>query len=435
MKPIVAIVGRPNVGKSTLFNRLIQRRLAIVESQPGVTRDRIYADAEWNGRVFAVVDTGGIEVDTDFLKVQTTRQAELAIAEADLVLFVVDARTGVTPADQDVAEVLRRTQKPVLLVANKVDPGQDDERASVFFELGFGAPLAVSAAHGTGTGDLLDEVVQRLPPVQDEEPAERTVQVAVVGRPNVGKSSLVNALLGQERMIVSDIPGTTRDAIDIEVVRGDQRFVLIDTAGMRRRARIEEAVERYSVMRALRAIDRSDVVLIIIDASQGLADQDKKIAGYVDEAGKASLVVVNKWDLVEKDEKTMHRYRDDLREGLSFMSYARFLFISAKTGARVHRLLGQVMEVYEQYCRQLPTKDLNELIRDALLLNPPPVYRGRQFRLHFVTQTGSKPPSVTLFVSDPKAVHYSYHRYLENQLRAAFGLEGTPIRLYFHKRD
>lgn len=437
MKPIVAIVGRPNVGKSTLFNRLTQTRAAIVEAEPGVTRDRLYGDVEWLGRTFALVDTGGIETTDDAIKVGTRRQAELAMAEADLILFVVDARDGVTPADADVADLLRRADKPVLLVVNKVDNARLAEAlASEFYELGFGDPFSVSSVHGHGTGDLLDAVIEQIRPVfAEEEPECDEIKIAFVGRPNVGKSSLVNRLLGQERMIVSDVPGTTRDAIDTLLERDGRRFRLIDTAGMRRKARIDRPVERYSVMRAIRAIDRCDLAFVIIDGAQGLTDQDKRIAGMVGEAGKGVALVVNKWDLVEKDERTMSDFTEDLRLFLPTVAYAPVIYTSAKTGQRVPRLLEMAARIAAERSKEVSEHDLNDLIREAQLLNPPPAVSGRRLKIFHATQDRTRPPAFALTVNDPALAVESYRRYLENQLREAYGFEGTPIRLYFRAKQ
>lgn len=435
MKPIVAIVGRPNVGKSTLFNRIIQRRLAIVEDTPGITRDRIYADADWNGREFTLVDTGGLQMDEDEgLPAGVRRQAEVAIAEADLIVLVLDVREGLTAVDRDVAELLRRTKKPVLLAANKAEAGFDPGAVADFYELGLGDPVPISAAHGMNTGDLLDEVVGRLPAPPAEEVAPAALRVAVIGRPNVGKSSLVNAICGQERALVSDIPGTTRDAVDVLVRRGEQNLVLIDTAGMRRKARIDLPVEHYSVLRALRAVDRSDVVLVVIDAVDGLTEQDKKIAGYAHEAGKGAVIVVNKWDLVDKSEHPAADYEERVRRGLAFMDYAPIVFVSALTGQRIGRLLDTVVRVGRQHAAEVATAQVNTLVDDAQAVTPPPAERGKRLKIYYCTQGGTRPPTFLFFVNDPRLVHFSYRRYLENRLRQAFGFEGTPIVLIFKRR-
>lgn len=437
MKPIVAIVGRPNVGKSTLFNRLTQSRQAIVEDQPGVTRDRLYADTEWNGRVLTLVDTGGIQLDKegDTIEAHVTRQAELAIREADAIIFVVDVTDGVTAPDLDVAELLRRVQKPVIVAVNKVENLKREDLALEFWALGLEPLITVSAEHGLGTGDLLDAVVAALPDLPDAAPEEDgPIRVAVIGRPNVGKSSLVNAVLGEERVIVSDVPGTTRDAIDVLVERGEDRFLLIDTAGMRRRAKVDQPVERYSVMRALRAVERAQVVLMVIDAQDGVTEQDQRIAGYAHESGKACIVVVNKWDLIEKDDRTMAKMTEEVRERLAFMDYVMVHFVSAKTRARVHRLLPLIKEAAENHARRIPTRELNDLIREAVALNPPPSDKGRRLKVLFATQPHVSPPGFVFFVNDSELVHFSYRRYLENQLRETYRFEGTPINLYFRTR-
>lgn len=437
MKPIVAIVGRPNVGKSTLFNRLTQSRTAIVESVPGVTRDRLYGDVEWLTRVFALIDTGGIETTGDTIKAGTRRQAQLAIAEADLILFVVDVRDGVTPADQDVADILRRTDKPVLLVANKVDNLKLEEDLVALYELGFGTAYPVSSIHGLGTGDLLDAIIERIQPLlaEDEEEPSDEIRIAFIGRPNVGKSSLVNRLLGQERMIVSDVPGTTRDAIDTLLEADGRRYRLIDTAGMRRRSRIDDPVERYSVMRAIRALDRCDVAFVVLDAAQGIADQDKKIAGLADEAGKGVVLVINKWDLIEKDEQTMPNFTEELRLFLPFVGYAPILYTSALSGQRVRRLLDLAAKVAAERRKKISERDLNDLMREAQILNPPPAVQGRRLKIFYATQQDRMmPPSFVLSVNDPTLAIESYRRYLENRLREAYGFEGTPVRLFLREK-
>ncbi|MEW8978378.1 MAG: ribosome biogenesis GTPase Der [Symbiobacterium sp.] len=437
MKPIVAIVGRPNVGKSTLFNRLTQSRHAIVENQPGVTRDRLYADAEWNGRVMTLVDTGGIQLDKegDTIEAHVTRQAELAIREADVIILVVDVTQGVTAQDQEVADRLRRTRKPVIVAVNKVENLKREDEALEFWSLGLDPLITISAEHGMGTGDLLDAVVAALPAAEEPEPEEGgPIRVAVIGRPNVGKSSLVNAILGEERVIVSDVPGTTRDAIDVLVERGEDRFLLVDTAGMRRRAKVDQPVERYSVMRALRAVERAQVVLLVIDAMDGVTEQDQRIAGYAHENGKACIVVVNKWDLVEKDDRTMARMTEEVRARLSFMDYALIHFVSAKTRARVHKLLPLIKEAAANHARRIPTRELNDVVREAYALNPPPSDKGRRLKIYFATQPHVSPPGFVFFVNDAELVHFSYQRYLENRLRETYRFEGTPINLYFRTR-
>lgn len=437
MKPIVAIVGRPNVGKSTLFNRLTQSRQAIVEDFPGVTRDRLYSDTEWNGRQFTLVDTGGIIVDKEGNTIEShvTRQAELAIKEADVIIFVCDVTQGVTAQDEEVAQRLHRVKKPVILAVNKVENLQREDEALDFWRLGLDQLITVSAEHGMGTGDLLDAVVESLAqPKEEEQEDESLIRVAVIGRPNAGKSSLVNAILGEERVIVSDVAGTTRDAIDVLVERDGERFLLVDTAGMRRRGKVEEAVERYSVMRALRAVDRAQVVLMVIDAVDGVTDQDQKIVGYANENGKACVVVVNKWDLVEKDDRTMDKFREQVQTRLAFMDYAVIVFLSAKTRARVVKLLPMVKKAAENHARRITTGELNNLIRDAYRQNPPPSDKGRRLKIFFATQPHIAPPGFVLFVNDKELVHFSYKRYLENRLRETYDFEGTPIRIYFRNK-
>ncbi|MBO2520453.1 MAG: ribosome biogenesis GTPase Der [Firmicutes bacterium] len=435
-KGIVAIVGRPNVGKSALFNRIAGRRLAIVEGEPGVTRDRIYAECQWQGRRFILVDTGGIDFGArEGFAALARRQAELAVEEADVILFVVDARDGLVAPDQEVAGALRRSQKPVLVVANKVDHRRLVPQAAEFYALGLGDPLPVSAEHGLGIADLLDRMIQLLPAGGEEDEAEDEVRVAVIGRPNVGKSSLVNRMLGEERSIVTEIPGTTRDALDSHVTRDGIRYTLIDTAGIRRRSRIEEPVERYSVIRALRAVDRADVCVLLLDATELVTEQDKRIAGYAHEAGKGMIIGVNKWDLVEKDDKTADRFEEQIREQLGFLQYAPILFLSAKTGQRVHRVFELAHYVANQHALRISTGRLNEVLHQATMRLEPPTDKGERLRIYYGTQSGVKPPTFVLFVNEPKLMHYSYLRYLENQLRENFGFVGTPIRFRLRKRE
>ncbi|WP_106767994.1 ribosome biogenesis GTPase Der [Paenibacillus faecalis] len=435
-RPVVAIVGRPNVGKSTIFNRLIGDRLAIVEDKPGITRDRIYGIAEWNGKPFSVIDTGGIEIDGDDMIVRSIRmQAELAIEEADVIVFMCDAKTGVTHSDEEVAQILFRSGKPVVLAINKVDNMKRAEDIYEFYSLGFGDPVGISGSHGTGIGDLLDVVVEKLPDLTDDEYDEDVIKVALIGRPNVGKSSLVNAILGEERVIVSDIAGTTRDAIDTPFEKDGQRYVLIDTAGMRKRGKVYETTEKYSVMRAMRAIERADVVLVLINGEEGIIEQDKHIAGYAYEAGKASIFVVNKWDLVEKDAKTMQQFENKIRDHFLFMTYAPIVFLSAKTKQRLQKLLPVVQHVAEQHNRRVQTHLLNDVISDAVAINPPPTDKGRRLRINYATQVAVKPPTMVIFVNDPEMMHFSYERYLENKIRAAFDFEGTPIRIYTRRKS
>jgi GTP-binding protein len=429
-KPIVAIVGRPNVGKSTLFNRIAKKRVAIVDDFPGVTRDRLYMDADWLDREFTMIDTGGIELEgQDAISSSVRIQAYLAIDEADVIMFMVDAKTGITQADEEVATILRRTKKPVVLAVNKVDSPKDNANLYEFYGLGLGDPVPVSATNALNTGDLLDEIVKALPDDHNEEDHDDEIKVAFIGRPNVGKSSMVNAVLGEERVIVSDVPGTTRDAIDTHFVKDGQKYILIDTAGMRRKAKIDIPVERYSVMRALRAVDRCDVVLMVIDAVDGVTDQDKKIAGYAHEAGKGIAIVVNKWDLVAKDDKTTLRFTDAIRVELAFMQYAPILFISALTKQRVPRITEIAKFVAEQHSMRVSTSVLNQVVEDAINISPPPTDKGRRLKIYYTTQVSVKPPTFVFFVNEPEIVHFSYVRYLENRLREAFGFEGTPLHL------
>lgn len=435
-KPVLAIVGRPNVGKSTLFNRLAGGLVAIVEDRPGVTRDRLYRDSEWLGRKFTIIDTGGIEFKNEQTSISTQmrRQAEIAIEEADVIIFVIDALSPLTPEDEMIAQTLRRSGKPVVIAANKVENFSKVELYE-FYSLGLGEPVPISAVHGMNVGDLLDQVISHFPSEQEEEYDPDIIKIAAIGRPNVGKSSLVNAMLGEERVIVSNVPGTTRDAIDSAFEHEGKHYILIDTAGMRRKGRIEELTERYSVSRSLRAVDRSDVVLMLLDASEGVTEQDKKIAGYAHESGKGIVLVVNKWDLVEKDEKTMNRFEKDIREELGFMQYAPTLFISAKTGQRVNRLLELVDFVAEQNSTRITTATINTLVREWVHLNPPPTDKGRRLKILYITQVGVKPPTFVCFVNDPELMHFSYKRYLENQLRKSFGFEGSPIHLVVRQKD
>jgi GTP-binding protein len=435
-KPIVAIVGRPNVGKSTLFNRITGGRAAIVDDLPGVTRDRLYRDASWNNKNFTVVDTGGIEFlgKNEKMVDQIIKQAEMAIDEADLILFVVDGREGITSSDEAALDVIRKTNKPVILCANKIENFDNLSIVYEFYNFGLGEPIAVSAEHGNNVGDLLDKLVELLPENKEED-LEDVIKISVVGRPNVGKSSLVNKILGQERVIVSDVPGTTRDAIDSYLKRDGKKYLLIDTAGIRRKSRINIATERYSVIRSLRAVDRSDVVLMLIDAAEGVTEQDKKIAGYIHEAGKAVVLVTNKWDLIEKDQKTMQKHDENIRYELGFMQYAPTMYISALTGQRVGKLFEIIDFVAEQASYKIPTSVFNEVIRDAVFHTPPPSDKGKKLKLYYGTQGGVKPPSFIFFVNDKKLLHFSYRRYLENQIRRAFGFEGNPIRIFTRERE
>ena len=435
MKPLVAIVGRPNVGKSTLFNRVVGKRIAIIEDTPGVTRDRIYGDAEWLTHSFTVIDTGGIEPDTeDIILSQMRRQAELAIETSHVIIFVVDGREGLTAADMEVAEMLRRCKKPIVLCVNKVDHVKYEDTAYDFYSLGIGEPITVSAEQGLGVGDLLDEVCKYFPAIEADEGGE-AIQIAVVGKPNVGKSSLVNMLLGQERTIVSNIPGTTRDAIDTPFRYNEKDYVLIDTAGIRRKRAVgDENVERYSVIRSLAAIRRCDVALIVVDAEQGLSEQDVRIAGYVHEEGKASVLIVNKWDLIEKDTHTVEKFKKDMLTDLAFMSYVPMLFISARTGQRVPRVMEQANAVLEQASTRISTGILNDVIGEAVTMSEPPFVKGRKLRIFYSTQVSVKPPTFVIFVNDAELMHFSYRRYLENYIRKSFRLDSVPIRLIIRNR-
>ena len=435
-RPLVAIVGRPNVGKSMLFNRLVGQRLSIVEDTPGVTRDRLYAECEWCGRKFDIVDTGGIEPMTDSeILLFMREQAQIAINAADVIVLVTDIRTGVTAADKDVANMLLRSRKPVVLAVNKADStGAEDPALYEFYSLGLGDPIAVSAVHGHGTGDLLDECVKYFPEAEDEDEEPDYVKVAVIGKPNVGKSSLINRILGEKRLIVSNVAGTTRDAIDSYFENETGKYVFIDTAGMRKKSRIEESIEKYSVLRATMAIDRADVCLIMIDATEGVTEQDTKVAGLAHEAGKACIIVVNKWDLVEKDGKTMDKMREDIRRDLSYMTYAPILFISAATGQRVPRLFELINYVHSQACTRITTGMLNNVLEDAQTRVQPPTDKGKRLKIYYMTQVGVCPPHFVIFCNDRQLFHFSYQRYIENCIRNVFGLEGTPIILSIRQK-
>ena len=435
-KPLVAIVGRPNVGKSMLFNKLTGKRLSIVEDTPGVTRDRLYAQAEWRGRTFDLVDTGGIEPGTDDQILSFMReQAEIAIAAATVIVFVCDIRTGMTAADQEVAGMLQRSRKPVVLAVNKMDStGHNDPDMYEFYNLGLGDPYPVSAVHGHGTGDLLDACFEHFPPEDQEEEEDDVVKVAIIGKPNVGKSSLVNRILGQERVIVSDVAGTTRDAVDSYLEKDGQKYLIIDTAGMRKKSKVDDRVEKFSVLRATMAIERSDVCVIMIDAQEGVTEQDTKVAGLAHEAGKACIIVVNKWDAIEKDSKTMQRMEEDVRRDLSYMTYAPVLFISALTGQRVDRLFALIDNVVNQAAMRIPTGVLNQVLNDAQARVQPPTDKGKRLKIYYMTQIGVKPPHFVIFCNDAKLFHFSYQRYLENQIRATFGLTGTPVRITIRQK-
>ncbi len=431
MKPLVAIVGRPNVGKSMLFNKLVGKRLSIVEDTPGVTRDRLYAEAEWCGRTFDIVDTGGIEPGTDSeILTFMRKQAEIAIQNATVIVFLCDIKTGLTASDQEVANMLLRSRKPVVLAVNKMDQvGATNPDIYEFYNLGLGDPIAVSAVHGHGTGDLLDACLQYFPAEEDDDTPDDVVKVAVIGKPNVGKSSLINRILGEERVIVSNMAGTTRDAVDSYFENEKGKFLFIDTAGMRKKSKVDDPIEKFSVLRATMAIERSDVCLILIDANEGVTEQDTKVAGLAHEAGKACIIVVNKWDAIEKDDKTMDRMREDVRRDLSYMTYAPIVFISALTGQRVNRIFELINYVNDQAAMRITTGMLNTLLADATARVQPPTDKGRRLKIFYMTQVGVKPPHFVCFCNDAQLFHFSYQRYIENQIRATFGLEGTPVRL------
>ena len=436
-KPVVAIVGRPNVGKSTLFNKLVGARLSIVDDTPGVTRDRIYGDCEWGGRTLLLVDTGGIEPYSDdrILK-QMRRQAQLAIDSADVIILVTDVRSGVVSTDREVASMLQKSGKPIVLCVNKCDTvGEPPAEYYEFYNLGLGDPIAVSSVHGMGTGDLLDAVCEYLPPAEENEEEDDTVKVAVIGKPNVGKSSLVNAILGEDRMIVSDIAGTTRDATDSYVENKYGKFVFIDTAGLRRKSRVYDSIEKYSVIRARMAVERAQVCVIMIDAVEGFTEQDSKVAGIAHELGKACIIAVNKWDAVEKDGKTMDSYRKKLMNDFSFMSYAPIIFISAKTGLRLDRLFELIKYVDDQNAMRISTGRLNDLLADATARVQPPTDKGRRLKIFYMTQASTRPPTFVCFVNRKDLFHYSYQRYIDNQIRSVFGLEGTPTRMIIRERE
>ena len=436
MKPLVAIVGRPNVGKSMLFNKLVGKRLSIVEDTPGVTRDRLYAEAEWCGRTFDIVDTGGIEPGTDSeILTFMRKQAEIAIQNATVIVFLCDIKTGLTASDQEVANMLLRSRKPVVLAVNKMDQvGATNPDIYEFYNLGLGDPIAVSAVHGHGTGDLLDACLQYFPEEEADDTPDDVVKVAVIGKPNVGKSSLINRILGEERVIVSNMAGTTRDAVDSYFENEKGKFLFIDTAGMRKKSKVDDRIEKFSVLRATMAIERSDVCLILIDANEGVTEQDTKVAGLAHEAGKACIIVVNKWDAIEKDDKTMDRMREEVRRDLSYMTYAPIVFISALTGQRVNRIFELINYVNDQAAMRITTGMLNTLLADATARVQPPTDKGRRLKIFYMTQVGVKPPHFVCFCNDAQLFHFSYQRYIENQIRATFGLEGTPVRLTIRQK-
>ncbi|WAA13770.1 ribosome biogenesis GTPase Der [Fervidibacillus halotolerans] len=432
--PTVAIVGRPNVGKSTIFNKIVGERIAIEEDVPGVTRDRIYGKAEWLNHTFNIIDTGGIVIDDEPFLEQIRVQAEIAIDEADCIVMVTSGRDGLTTLDEEVAKILYRSKKPVVLAVNKIDNPDMRQQIYDFYALGFGDPIPVSGTHSLGLGDLLDEVVKRFPNKNDEDQEEDTIKFSFVGRPNVGKSSLVNALLGEDRVIVSDIAGTTRDAIDTPYTYDGEKYIIIDTAGIRKKGKVYESIEKYSVLRALRAIERSDVVLVVINAEEGIIEQDKRIAGYAHEAGRGIIIVVNKWDAIEKDEKTMNEFEKMIRNEFLFLDYAPIVFVSAKTKKRVQTLLPTIKLVNENHALRVQTNVLNDVIMDAVAMNPTPTDHGTRLKIFYATQVSVKPPTFVIFVNDPELMHFSYERFLENRIRDAFGFVGTPIKLIARTR-
>ncbi|KDR94006.1 GTP-binding protein [Peptoclostridium litorale DSM 5388] len=435
-RALVAIVGRPNVGKSTLFNKIAGRKLAIVEDSPGVTRDRNYTRAEWLNHHFTLIDTGGIEPDSEeLIPSLIKKQAQIAIEMAHVILFVVDAKAGLTSTDREVAQLLRRSKKPVVLVLNKVDNDKVSEHYYDFYELGFGDPMEISASIGLGIGDLLDEVVANFPEGVETDYEDDVIRVAIAGKPNAGKSSILNSILGEERVIVSPIAGTTRDSIDTYFEHGDDKFILIDTAGIRKKKKVEAGVEKYSVLRTVAAIDRSDVVLIVIDATEGVTEQDTKVAGIAHEEGRACIIVINKWDLVEKETNTMRDYTREVRDQLAFLSYAPVMFVSALTKQRLDKMIEKIKFVSNQHAMRVQTGVLNEVIAEAMMLNQPPSDKGKRLKIYYVSQTNIKPPGFTVFINDKELMHFSYQRYLENKIRENFGFEGTPIRFYCREKQ
>ena len=436
MRPIVAIVGRPNVGKSTLFNRLAGERISIVEDTPGVTRDRIYADAEWLKYNFTIIDTGGLDPDSDdIITKQMFNQAEIAIETADVIIFLVDLQSGVMEADMVVANQLRKTKKPVILVVNKVDGiGTEPPEVYEFYSLGLGEPIPISAGQGLGLGDMLDEVVKFFEDIEDVDEEDNRIKVAIVGKPNVGKSSLINKILKEDRLIVSHIPGTTRDAVDTYFELDGQEFIFIDTAGIRRKSKIKENIERYSIVRAVAAVERCDVCVLMISAEEGITDQDTKIAGIAHERGKGAVIVVNKWDVIEKDDKTMNKFKKEIENELKYMSYAPMLFISALSGQRVDKVFDIIKAVHENAAMRVATGILNDVLIEAMAMTPPPIDKGKQLKIYFVTQVSVKPPTFVLFVNDVNLMHFSYRRFIENQIRQNFGFKGTPIHFVVRNR-
>ena len=435
-KPTVAIVGRPNVGKSQLFNRLAGKRLSIVEDTPGVTRDRLYAECEWRARTFNIIDTGGIEPSNDNEILKFMRfQAETAIHHADVIIFITDLRTGITASDMDVAAMLQRSGKPIVLAVNKCDkPGAPEPEFYEFYNLGLGEPFGISALHGYGTGDLLDAVYDYFPPEEEDTQEEGRIRVALIGKPNVGKSSMLNRILGEERVIVSDVAGTTRDSVDADVDNAHGKYTFVDTAGIRKKSKVNEKIEKYSVMRSLMAVERADVCVIMIDATEGVTEQDTKVAGEAHNSGKGCIIVVNKWDLVEKDGSTMKEYTLQVREGLAYMPYAPVLFVSAATGQRVDKLFDMINEVYEQNNKRIPTGQLNSILAEATARVQPPTDKGRRLKIYYMTQAGVCPPTFVFFCNDARLFHFSYQRYLENQIREVFSLTGTPVKIVVRQR-
>lgn len=436
IKPIVAVVGRPNVGKSTLFNKIAGSRISIVEDTPGVTRDRIYADCEWVGKPFTLIDTGGIEpYSSDIILSQMRRQAQLAIDTADVIVFIVDGREGMTAADVDVANMIRKSNRPIVLVVNKVETKEVENNLYEFYNLGLGDPVTISAEQALGIGDMLDQVVEHFPRSLTEAGEDTRLKIAVLGKPNAGKSTLVNRLIGEDRVIVSNIPGTTRDAVDTPFQYYGEEYVLIDTAGLRRKSKVYDDIERYSIVRSVAAVDRSDVCLIMIDANDGISEQDAKIAGIAHNRGKASVIVVNKWDaLEEKNQASMKNFEKDVRSTLSFMPYAPIIYISAKTGQRINKVMETVLLVANEYAKRITTGTLNEVVGEAVLMNQPPSDKGRRLKIYYATQGAVKPPTFIIFVNEKRLMHFSYERYLENQIRQAFGFIGTPIRMIIRER-
>lgn len=435
MKPILAIVGRPNVGKSTLFNRIAGGKKAIVYNEPGVTRDRNYADAVWEKSPFTLIDTGGFEpVSKDRIFIQMREQCQLAIEEADVILFVMDGKEGLTPSDREIADILRRLKKPVFYIVNKIDGPQKEEKVFEFYGLGVDRLYSISAEHGYGLNDLMDEVIDVLPEAIETEEDGDATKVALLGRPNVGKSSLINRILGYKRVLVDEAPGTTRDAIDTRFERDGKRYTLIDTAGIRRKSRISLRLEKYSIVEALRTIDRSDVALLLLDSKEGVTDQDARIGGFIDEKGKGCVIIVNKWDLVEKDSQTMVRYEREIYESLKYLSYAPILFISALTGQRVNKVLDTIDQVAEEAKKRIPTSTLNKALEGWVERTPPPTFRARQVKLNYMTQVSIAPPTFIIYTNFPEGIHFSYERYLLNQIREDFGFTGVPIRLQFRKK-